>query len=169
MVVSPNGSNALSTPPIRRARPPASTSPAICDAFMQKGWGERGDSNPRHPGPQPGALPAELRPPSRVTRRTMIATRIRGTATGFRSPDARSPQLVHRWGVGSAPRPQHVDSCPDHPTGLITELVLRAAALVVGVVLVLRGGFVAGPVPGAAAVGLEHLVGALDADDQVLA
>ena len=26
--------------------------------------GERRDSNPRHPGPQPGALPAELRPPS---------------------------------------------------------------------------------------------------------
>jgi voltage-gated potassium channel len=23
---------------------------------MQDGWGERGDSNPRHPGPQPGAL-----------------------------------------------------------------------------------------------------------------
>src|SRR5690348_10525286 len=68
MVVSPNGSNALSTPPIRRARPPASTSPAICDAFMQKGWGERWDSNPRHPGPQPGALPTELRPPSRARR-----------------------------------------------------------------------------------------------------
>ena len=28
--------------------------------------GERGDSNPRPPGPQPGALPAELRPPCRV-------------------------------------------------------------------------------------------------------
>jgi hypothetical protein len=27
--------------------------------------GERGDSNPRPPGPQPGALPAELRPPRR--------------------------------------------------------------------------------------------------------
>ena len=27
-------------------------------------WGERRDLNPRHPGPQPGALPAELRPPS---------------------------------------------------------------------------------------------------------
>ena len=26
-------------------------------------WGERRGSNPRHPGPQPGALPAELRPP----------------------------------------------------------------------------------------------------------
>src|SRR5215208_1077565 len=25
--------------------------------------GERGDSNPRPPGPQPGALPTELRPP----------------------------------------------------------------------------------------------------------
>ena len=28
--------------------------------------GERRDSNPRPPGPQPGALPAELRPPSRL-------------------------------------------------------------------------------------------------------
>src|SRR5689334_6494306 len=27
-------------------------------------WGERRDLNPRHPGPQPGALPTELRPPS---------------------------------------------------------------------------------------------------------
>ena len=26
-------------------------------------WGERWDSNPRRPGSQPGALPAELRPP----------------------------------------------------------------------------------------------------------
>ena len=26
-------------------------------------WGERRGLNPRHPGPQPGALPAELRPP----------------------------------------------------------------------------------------------------------
>ena len=26
-------------------------------------WGERRGSNPRHSGPQPDALPAELRPP----------------------------------------------------------------------------------------------------------
>jgi hypothetical protein len=26
-------------------------------------WGERWGSNPRHSGPQPDALPAELRPP----------------------------------------------------------------------------------------------------------
>ena len=31
-------------------------------------WGERWDSNPRHPRPQPGALPTELRPPSRTRR-----------------------------------------------------------------------------------------------------
>ena len=30
-------------------------------------WGERRGSNPRHPGPQPGALPAELRPPCLLT------------------------------------------------------------------------------------------------------
>src|ERR1700722_18448423 len=28
-------------------------------------WGEQRDSNPWHPGPQPGALPAELCPPSK--------------------------------------------------------------------------------------------------------
>src|SRR6266498_1294966 len=27
-------------------------------------WGELWDLNPRHPGPQPGALPTELHPPS---------------------------------------------------------------------------------------------------------
>jgi hypothetical protein len=37
-------------------------SPAICRASRE---GERGDSNPRPPGPQPGALPTELRPPRR--------------------------------------------------------------------------------------------------------
>jgi hypothetical protein len=31
---------------------------------LWKPWGERRDLNPRHPGPQPGALPTELRPPS---------------------------------------------------------------------------------------------------------
>ena len=30
--------------------------------YLEK-WGERRGLNPRHPGPQPGALPAELRPP----------------------------------------------------------------------------------------------------------
>lgn len=37
---------------------------AILRTDQQHGrWGERRDSNPRHPGPQPGALPAELLPP----------------------------------------------------------------------------------------------------------
>ncbi len=30
---------------------------------MVKKWGERRGSNPRQPGPQPGALPTELRSP----------------------------------------------------------------------------------------------------------
>ena len=34
--------------------------PRVSRAFLR---GERGDSNPRPPGPQPGALPTELRPP----------------------------------------------------------------------------------------------------------
>ncbi len=37
--------------------------------FRGTNEGERGDSNPRPPGPQPGALPAELRPP-RVSQST---------------------------------------------------------------------------------------------------
>src|SRR3954464_5781028 len=39
--------------------------------------GERRDSNPRPPGPQPGALPAELRPPRR---RPSLPTGCPGTA-----------------------------------------------------------------------------------------
>src|SRR5215217_5176383 len=37
---------------------------AAPDELRAEGKGERRDSNPRPPGPQPGALPAELRPPS---------------------------------------------------------------------------------------------------------
>src|SRR5258706_1269908 len=36
---------------------------AFCVLHFPKG--DRRDSNPRHPGPQPGALPTELRPPSK--------------------------------------------------------------------------------------------------------
>jgi hypothetical protein len=68
-------------------------------------WGERWDSNPRHPGPQPGALPAELRPPwprrcagrlreayrDQVTgqNRYLPARRGRPRATGQPCPPAR--------------------------------------------------------------------------------
>ena len=34
--------------------------------LRKKSWGERRGSNPRHLGPQPSALPAELRPPCAV-------------------------------------------------------------------------------------------------------
>src|SRR5689334_19732223 len=47
------------SPPLTLRGSTASRKNAICRA----GRGERGDSNPRPPGPQPGALPAELRPP----------------------------------------------------------------------------------------------------------
>ena len=30
---------------------------------LRENWGEWWGSNPRHPGPQPGALPTELHPP----------------------------------------------------------------------------------------------------------
>src|SRR5439155_15376980 len=33
-----------------------------CVALLSD-WGDRGDLNPQPPGPQPGALPVELRPP----------------------------------------------------------------------------------------------------------
>ena len=39
-------------------------------------WGERRDSNSRHPEPQPGALPTELLPPY-------------GVPLGIRTPDPR--------------------------------------------------------------------------------
>ena len=38
-----------------------------------KTWGERRGSNPRHLGPQPSALPAELRPPCAVQGATLPA------------------------------------------------------------------------------------------------
>ena len=40
---------------------------------MEKTWGERRGSNPRHLGPQPSALPAELRPPCAVQGATLPA------------------------------------------------------------------------------------------------
>ena len=62
-------------------------------------WGDRRDLNPRPPGPQPGALPAELRPPchfavvkpprrvpdkhSRSARRTVHRVTARRGSRGF--------------------------------------------------------------------------------------
>ncbi len=50
----------ISPAPSSTAAGPARSSPESARA-----WGERRGSNPRQPGPQPGALPAELRPPRR--------------------------------------------------------------------------------------------------------
>ena len=61
----PTVSRGLSPPAIRRACPPARTTAAVRLSIIRKGWGEQRDSNPRHPRPQPGALPTELCPPSR--------------------------------------------------------------------------------------------------------
>jgi hypothetical protein len=48
--------------PLRRARGGRRMRKSpLCGLFLR---GERRDSNPRPPGPQPGALPTELRPPS---------------------------------------------------------------------------------------------------------
>ena len=55
------GLNRLATPHRPRQR----------QAGRRKKWGERWDLNPRFPGPQPGALTAELRPPQKPTGRKM--------------------------------------------------------------------------------------------------
>jgi diguanylate cyclase (GGDEF)-like protein len=47
----------------RNPRLPTTIGAAAIDSARDSARGERGDSNPRPPGPQPGALPAELRPP----------------------------------------------------------------------------------------------------------
>jgi hypothetical protein len=53
----------------RKARTAANPARGRCARTIRvdsagKEWGGRWDSNPRQPGPQPGALPTELRPPS---------------------------------------------------------------------------------------------------------
>ena len=49
------------SPSRRTVRSASERNSAVCRHFLR---GERRDSNPRPPGPQPGALPTELRPPS---------------------------------------------------------------------------------------------------------
>ena len=60
----PKWYNGVVQRPMKSARPARAPSRnfLLIAAFPE---GERGDSNPRPPGPQPGALPAELRPPWR--------------------------------------------------------------------------------------------------------
>src|ERR1700722_3991925 len=51
--------------------------------------GDRRDSNPRRPGPQPGALPTELRPPSELVLMPMLAAPVnRGHRRGRLSDHA---------------------------------------------------------------------------------
>src|SRR4051794_14629481 len=52
-------------PPVMNMVLPASPSGMAGVLQDRRSEGERRDSNPRPPGPQPGALPAELRPPRR--------------------------------------------------------------------------------------------------------
>src|SRR5689334_16301046 len=53
------------------------------------------DSNPRPPGPQPGALPTEL-PPPRAHIVTAAAGRARALADGSDSSSGRSCRFPHR-------------------------------------------------------------------------
>ena len=70
-------SAARRTPRVQRARQRQADSAEAADRDRQRHrrspcrrdrWGERWGSNPRHPRPQPGALPAELRPPPEAAR-----------------------------------------------------------------------------------------------------
>ena len=42
---------------------PSLQAPSLLLFIIKGKWGDRRDLNPRRPGPQPGALPTELRPP----------------------------------------------------------------------------------------------------------
>src|SRR5204863_408148 len=97
-------------PGVQMAKAPSNT------AFA---WGERRDLNPRHPGPQPGALPTELRPPS-----------LPGHTAGPQQ-DARCPE-GHRAAEDeySGPRPpaRHVPAAPAEPAEEYRAAISRAVA-----------------------------------------
>ena len=59
--------------------------------------GERWDSNPRPPGPQPGALPAELRPPRTLESSSAIPRR-----PAVSCPAAADQQAADGYGVSGA-------------------------------------------------------------------
>lgn len=71
-------------------------------------WGDRRDSNPRHPGPQPGALPTELRPPCSPESATLNdkhgVHRRRNRVCGYnRNPSPATPATLSADGSGPAP------------------------------------------------------------------
>ena len=88
-------------------------------------WGERRDSNPRHPGPQPGALPTELRPPSSPalrpgdSRPRAAREDIARLKTSIAVP--ASPRLT------CAPGPLRV-TCPGWPPGPVRRTAPRSRA-----------------------------------------
>jgi hypothetical protein len=102
--------------------------------------GERRDSNPRPPGPQPGALPAELRPPrikqSRASpsRRKASRPRVRHLPElflqMFRSWCRRVPPAPNAPGRIRTcdPRLRRPPLCPTELRGLGVSLWLRGAA-----------------------------------------
>ncbi len=65
----------------------------IAARWFRRRWGGRWDSNPRRPGSQPGALPAELRPPLSVLS-TLVAP-VYGAPGRTRTcnPRIRNPML----------------------------------------------------------------------------
>ena len=65
--------------------------------FAAASIGERWDSNPRPPGPQPGALPTELRPP-RAAQSSIARHRVRTSST-------KDPESGHREATAPARAP----------------------------------------------------------------
>src|ERR1700710_2218691 len=94
----------------KRVRGPAASARAELSE-LPPARGERRDSNPRPPGPQPGALPTELRPPRRLP------------VTWYgRSSTGRNPGVPAAFDPPPPPRPPR----PPPPLGGATR---RRAAL----------------------------------------
>ncbi len=120
----PSGSRSSSCSPDRpRARPPNAGFEKVCSPFVPRGAistevataksahlqpllrGERWGSNPRPPGPQPGALPTELRPPSDATGKSSVESALiatRPAQSAFSQREAVTGRQAGRSG-GSAP------------------------------------------------------------------
>ena len=89
------------TPTRSSAACPKTQNHGTCSHFVR---GERWGSNPRPPGPQPGALPTELRPPrvrgpefsGRASRRTRLPSAASGAQLTFREREALTRREARR-------------------------------------------------------------------------
>ena len=99
--------------PDRRSHSRKSRNPLICRHFSR---GERGDSNPRPPGPQPGALPTELRPPCDARAKSSVTHPVPRPAdrSAFRPAQGSRWAQARRTGRGGPPGRQE-------PPGIAAE------------------------------------------------